>query len=115
MGYKLSPSKLDHYLPLFRTHLMDAARQSRLVPYKELETVFGGPGRGYVGQVLDALNREVDEDDKPLLSAIVVSADSKRSSAGFFDLVRSLRPQVTLANEHEMWAAERDRVWAYRW
>ncbi|MSQ42100.1 MAG: hypothetical protein EXR65_03575 [Dehalococcoidia bacterium] len=109
--HQLIAHLLNLYVPQAREYLVKAAREHRLVPYGEIMNRFGG--RGYVGQVLDALNRQEHGMGRPLLSAIVVRAEERQSSSGFFDLVRSLRPQVTTNTQHQMWEAECDRVWAH--
>jgi hypothetical protein len=107
----LSERLLRRYVPEAREYLVKAARDHRTVPYGEIMNRIGG--RGYVGQVLDALNVEENDQRRPLLSAIVVRKDARRSSYGFFDLVRRLRPGVPIGDDQSVWEAECDRIWKH--
>lgn len=107
----LSERLLSLYVPQARGYLLKAAREHRTVPYNEIMNRLGG--RGYVGQVLDQLNVEENAQHRPLLSAIVVRKDVRRSSHGFFDLVRRLRPGVTTGNDQAVWQAECERIWKH--
>ena len=108
---RLSERLLKLYVPPAREYLVKAARDHRTVPYGEIMNRFGG--RGYVGDVLDRLNVEENAQSRPLLSAIVVRKDVRRSSRGFFALVQRLRPEVTTGNDQAVWEAECERVWTY--
>ncbi len=111
---KLGADLMERYVPQARKYLGAAARERRLVPYMEITKALG-TSRGYIGQVLDELNRREDAKGHPLISAIVVRADSKESSDGFFKLVGTLRPASKLSDERRLWEAERDRVWEFDW
>jgi len=87
---ELSEQLLSLYVPRAREYLVTAAREHRTVPYEEIMNWLGG--RGYVGQVLDHLNIEENAQQRPLLSAIVVRKDARRSSHGLFEIVRRLTP-----------------------
>ncbi len=108
---ELSEPLLRLYVPRAREYLVKAARDHRTVPYGEIMNRLGG--RGYVGKVLDRLNVEENAQHRPPLSAIVVRNDARRSSYGFFDLVRRLRPGVTAGNDQTVWEAECERVWKH--
>lgn len=109
---KLSDDLLDRYVPVARAYLIRAAREHRLVTYMEISKAVGG-GRGYIGQVLDAMNLRENDKQRPLLSALVVSARTRMPSSGFFVLLRSLRNAS--GPDKVVWQAERDRVWAFDW
>ncbi len=89
MANILSADLLETCVPQARKYLVAAARTHRLVPYMEIANVLGG--RGYIGQVLDELNRREHARGHPLISAIVVLAESHEPSDGFFKLVQELR------------------------
>ena len=114
MANLLSADLMERYVPQARKYLGAAAREHRLVPYMEITKALG-TGRGYIGQVLDELNRREHAKGHPIISAIVVRADSNESSDGFFKLVEALRPASKGSDERRLWEAERDRVWAFDW
>ncbi|HSW43736.1 MAG TPA: hypothetical protein VLM76_14660 [Patescibacteria group bacterium] len=84
------------------------------MPYMEITKALG-TSRGYIGQVLDELNRREDSKGNPLISAIVVRAGTNIASGGFFTLVWQLRPASHRLPKRLLWEAERDRVWATDW
>lgn len=106
----LSSELLKEYVPLAAAKLARIAREHRLVAYSELMNEFGG--RGFIGQVLDEINRREHARGRPLLSAIVVQKDTGEPGPGFWHLVSELFPTAAKAG---FWQAERDRVWAYEW
>ncbi len=81
-------------------------------PYMEMANAHGG--RGYFGQVLDELNRREHAKGHPLISAIVVSAQSHEPSEGFYKLVEELK-LASGRSRRQIWETERDRVWAFDW
>jgi len=95
-----------------RKILVATARDHRLVPYMEMANAHGG--RGYFGQVLDELNRREHAKGHPLISAIVVSAQSHEPSEGFYKLVEELK-LASGRSRRQIWETERDRVWAFDW
>lgn len=105
---------MELYVPRARKFLAGAAREHRLVHYMEITRMLG-TSRAWIGQVLDELNRREHSKGHPIISAIVVRADSRESSDGFFKLVESLRPGSTRLDERQLWESERDRVWAFDW
>ena len=82
MGYALSRDKMEDFVPRARRRLAKAASERQLVPYGEVMNSLGG--RGYVGQVLDELNRREFARGNPLISAIVVKEGANMASDGFF-------------------------------
>ncbi len=113
MSNQLGSDLLETYVPLVRKALARAAAQRRLVPYMEIANEFGG--RGYFGQVLDALNRREHDRGNPLLSAIVVSAETGRPSNGFFLLAEELRLIRARSERRLFWEQQRDLVWKCAW
>src|SRR4051794_1727106 len=110
----LSNDLLENYLPRARKLLVAAARQRKTITYGSIQNGIGG--RGYVGQVLDALNKREHRAERPLLSALVVNAGgSGMPSVGFFKLVRELKPETRSVPNRQLWEAERERVWAFNW
>jgi hypothetical protein len=113
MANTLSPDLLETYVPRARQYLATAARQHRLVPYMQIANDLGG--RGYVGQVLDELNRREHDQGRPLISAIVVDAETEQPSEGFFKLAIDVGLTLPSSDRRAFWEAERDRVWAFDW
>lgn len=114
MGYALGRDLMDRYVPEARRYLGKAAKERRLVPYMEIANALG-TGRGYIGQVLDELNRLEDAKGNPLISAIVVNAGANIASDGFFKLVAQLRPASSRVPKRQLWETERDLVWSTDW
>lgn len=92
MGKTLSPEKLETFVPQARRYLVATARDHRLVPYMEMANAHGG--RGYFGQVLDELNRREHAKGHPLISAIVVSAQSHEPSEGVLQTGRGAQARI---------------------
>jgi len=111
---QLSRHLLVPYVRTARRLLIDAATDHRLMPYAELIRELG-TSRGYIGQILDAMNEEEHAKGCPFLSALVVQADTGRASAGFYDLLRRLRPETIGRDERTLWEEECAAVWAYPW
>ena len=108
----LSNAKLDTYVPRARRLLVERARARETVPYGSIQNDLGG--RGFVGQVLDALNLEEHAKGRPMLSALVVNAGPNgMPSVGFFKLARRLKPASRSLSDRDLWEAERDAVYAY--
>jgi len=108
--YKLGHEKMELYVPNLRQELIQAARQRRLIYYGAVQNRYGG--RGYIGQVLDEINRREHKKGNPMLSAIVVDKDSGTPGEGFVGLYSELYPNF---NGVISWEAERDRVWGHTW
>ena len=104
---------MERYVPVARVALTEAAREkATTLTYGELMPSLGG--RGYIGQVLDELNRREHEQGRPLLSALVVRADTGMPSRGFFGLARELRPSST-TDDRALWERELASVRAFDW
>ena len=100
----------------FVEYLRSKARRGELVTYGEVAPLLGiETGNEYfgvpVGRVLDALNRREFSQSRPLISAIVVSADSGQPGSGYYGCARDLRRYR--GNDFEEWAMEVGRVHDY--
>lgn len=109
---RLGDRLLERHVPVARGYLVEAARAHRLVFYHEVMEAIG-TSRAYIGQVLDELNRREHAAGRPLISAIVVLMQTRRSSDGLFGLARELGR--TVGDERTFWQSERDAVWAVPW
>ena len=97
----------------FVEYLRNKARKRELVTYGEVAPLLGiDTGNEYfgmhVGRMLDALNRWEFGQSRPLISAIVVSADSGQPGSGYYGCARDLRRYR--GNDFEEWAMEVGRV-----
>ena len=87
----------DPNIPVaFVEYLRNKARKRELVTYREIASLLGiDTGNEYfgihVGRVLDSLNRSEFGQSRPLISAIVVSADSGQPGSGYYGCARDLR------------------------
>jgi hypothetical protein len=107
---QLSQELLNQYVPQIRKKLVRTAGENGLIYYGDIMNEFGG--RGYIGHVLDEVNRREHAAGRPLLSAIVVQKDTGEPGPGFWSLVSELFPNSSRAG---FWRAERDKVWAFDW
>lgn len=78
-----------------RNRLIEAARNGRLLRYGEIAPAMGlrmdDPNdRGDLGRMLDAINQYENDANRPLLSAVVVGAETGMPGAGFFPMARRL-------------------------
>ena len=110
---KLSRQNLDFYVDRAREELVRVAKKRGMVSYSELMALMDGPGRGYIGQVLDELNKRESTIARPPLSALVLVNGTTRPGEGFFLLMRSLGR--TELDDQKLWEIERDAVWAFDW
>ena len=100
----------------FIEYLRNKARRRDLVTYGEVAPLLGvDTGNEYsgthVGRVLDVLNRREFDQSRPLISAIVVSADTGQPGSGYYGCARELRRYR--GDDFEEWAIEVGRVHDY--
>lgn len=96
--------------------LRQKARDKQLVTYREIAPLLGiDVGNEYwgvrVGNVLDEVNRNEFAENRPLLSAIVVLADTRQPGAGYYGCARELRRYR--GSDFEEWVMEVGRVHDY--
>ncbi len=109
---------LEKYLEMIKLILIEVAkgkRKDRVITYKDLEKEMGGPGRGYIGEVLEEVSDREHGQNRPLLSALVVRKDTKRPSYGFWEL-RVLPPSLRNASKQEKidrWKQEHRKTCEY--
>jgi hypothetical protein len=114
----LRPETLHHYVERTRNILIDVARGNRkdkFITYRELMNEMGGPGRGYIAEVLDDVSCSEHARDHPLLSALVVHSIGRSPGYGFW-YISILPPQVknsSDADKRVFWRQECDRVWKF--
>ena len=111
----LRPETLKKYTEMIRPILVRVAKKRDFIIYKELQEEMGGPGRGYIGEVLEEISDKEYEDGLPLLSALVVHSIDRLPGGGFWEL-RVLPPSVRNASVEEKidhWKKEYRKTWAY--
>ena len=114
----LQPGTLKKYTEMIRPILIEVAkgkRKHKFITYKELQEEMGGPGRGYIGEVLEEVSDKEYEDGLPLLSALVVHKTDGRPGDGFWEL-RVLPPSLRNASMEEKidrWEKEYRKAWEY--
>lgn len=101
-----------------RESLILAAKRGDVVYYSDLAQAIGREVKGphwavHIGRILGRISSQESEDGRPLLSAIVVSRDSKLPGEGFFTLGQELR--LVEPGEDEVAFARRQmrRVYEY--
>ena len=80
----LRTDTLRKYAQRVRPILIEVAQQRKLIYYGDLMYRLGGPGRGYIGAVLDEISETELQAKRPKLSALVIRKDTKKVSGGFF-------------------------------
>jgi len=84
----LRPETLKKYVELARPILIEVAkgkRKDKLIPYKQLMDEMGGPGRGFIGEVLEEICQSEHHEGRPLLSALVVHENNGHPGDGFWE------------------------------
>jgi hypothetical protein len=115
MGMLLQPKTLKKYTDMIRPILVRVAKNKDVITYKELQEEMGGPGRGYIGKVLEEVSDSEYEENRPLLSALVVHKTNGIPGNGFWKL-RVFPPSLKNASAEEKkdrWEKEKTMVWDY--
>jgi hypothetical protein len=112
----LRPETLERYVRLARPILVSVAKNGKPITYEELkDKMGGGPGRGYIGEVLEEVSDREYGNHRPLLSALVVHKADGRPGNGFWGL-KVLPPSLKDASIEEKvarWEEERRKCWEY--
>lgn len=123
---KLLPETLAAYVERARSILIEVAKEKRTITYGELMSRLGGPGRGYIGEVVGRISEIEYQNRHPKLSAVVVTAATGMVGGGFFGLPgtpgnvrRSTREELQdcslSAADKEYWQQELRRVYNHPW
>jgi len=116
---RLRPETLRYYVERARDILVDVARGKRernFIFYQELMDEMGGPGRGYIGEVLEEVCCSEHKRAHPLLSALVTHSSDRSPGYGFW-CIRCLPERVKNSSDEEkrgFWLEEYDKV-LYFW
>lgn len=82
----LLPDTLGEYVRRAQPILIEVAKRGAFITYGELMKKLGGPGRGYIGEVIGQISETEVSEGRPKLSAIVVRSDTQMVGGGFFGL-----------------------------
>ncbi len=114
----LRPETLEKYAKLARPILIEVAkgkRGDRSITYKDLMDEMGGPGRGYIGEVLEAICQAEHREKRPLLSALVVHSNDRLPGDVFWKL-SVVPPHVRNGSKEEkinFWKNECDKLYKH--
>lgn len=114
----LKPKTLNYYSERARDILIDVAKGNRkrnIIFYEELMDEMGGPGRGYIGQVLEEVCCSEFKKGHPLLSAIVIHRTNRSPGYGFW-CVPVIPEKIKNASEVQkrvFWLEECEKVWRF--
>lgn len=104
---------------LARDELIQAARFHGTVTYKEVAAVMGlrewgedmnASIGGEVGKAATEISEDEHEQDRPLLSAVLVDAQRRKPRPGFYELARRLG-KLGGGSEDVFWEREKRRVY----
>jgi hypothetical protein len=87
------------------------------IEYNELMGKMGGPGRAYIGGVLEEVACCKKKEDEPILTAIVIHAHDGKPGDSFWK-IRCLPLDKKVAQSKDkkiFWEKECDKVWNYHW
>lgn len=112
---QLRPETLEKYAILARNKLIEIARNRKTITYNELMEEIGGPGRGYIGQVLKEVCQREHQEGHPLLSALVVSFKDKHPGDGYWKAPLVLKSIGNSSKEQQLdfWEKKRQQVYQY--
>lgn len=97
--------------------LRSTARGKELTYYSDIAPLLGiETGNEYfgaqVGRVLDRVNRREFAENRPLLSAVVVSKETKWPGNGYYGCAKDIR-RYSGKSDEDAWVEELQRVYDY--
>jgi hypothetical protein len=82
---KLTPENHDRFLSSALQILRQVAKTpGNVVSYEELMEEMGGPGRGFIGQILEDVSVLEHREGRPLLSVLVVHKGTRNPGPGYW-------------------------------
>ena len=112
---QLRPENLEKYVNRARNKLIEIASRGETITYSELMREIGGPGWGYIGQVLKGVCGGEHRQNRPLLGSVVVRAKVKHPGDGYWQSSPTLE-SISYASKKqrlEFWQKERGKVYEY--
>ncbi len=115
MRKRIRPETLEKYVTMARDKLIEIAGKGETITYKKLMNEMGGPGRGYIGQVLAEICQEEDRHGRPLLGALAVHTVDLMPGNGFWksSVVRKHIKRASRKEKIDFWEKERDKVYKH--
>ena len=106
---------MDATTEAIRERLLEIARNGSTTTYKELGKAVGLHWRSrHLFDALDEINRHEHGGKRPLLTAVVINAESRRPGPGFFNLAKVLGLfDPARDDERGYWERERQRVYSH--
>ena len=112
---RLRPETRERYVTRVRDRLIEIAGRGGTITYNEIMGEVGGPGRGYIGQVLKEICHGEAKQACPLLGALVTHSSGQMPGNGFWKL--SIVPEVvrngSKQQQIDFLEKERRKVYAY--
>jgi len=115
----LKKATLDKYVTRASAILKEVARGKRgdkFINYTELMDEMGGPGRGYIAEVLDEVSCIEHSNGRPLITALVIHKGiDSRPGYGFW-YISVLPDSIKNASEYDkisFWQKECEKLWSY--
>jgi hypothetical protein len=102
---------MEYYVPAVRAVLVELAKAGETMTYEALQAKLGGPGRGYIGQVLSDICIEEQSAGRPLLTSIIVRKQSGDPGPGYWAL--PMTKSTPIDQRASALKAEQLRVSAY--
>ena len=96
-----------------RDRLIEVVRNESLVTYGELEPIAEIPAVSIGPLVLDAISRDEASEGRPMLSAVVVNADTRNPGDGFYRLAFEVGRAASPNPDVAFWAAELKALYEY--
>ena len=96
-----------------RDRLIEVARNRGLITYGELEPIAELPAVSIGSLILDAISRDEASEGRPMLSAVVVNADTGRPGDGFYRLACEIGRAAKSEPDDAIWMAELEAAYEY--
>lgn len=103
---------IEHRVAIARSYLIDVAKASATTTYGEVGKLIDLIPRSVGLAILEPISRYEQRDGRPMLTALVVNAETRIPGITFFDLAREYG-RLTNQSEVEFWHEECTRVYEY--
>ena len=96
-----------------RDRLIEVARNRSLTTYGELAPIAELPARSIGRLILDVISRDEASEGRPMLSAVVVNANTGRPGGGFYQMACEFGRAASPNPDDAIWEAEREAAYEY--
>lgn len=94
--------------------LQSVARAHKLTNYSEMGLLVGlGPHDFRLWAMLDEINQFEYENNRPMISALVISQEENRPGSGFWACASGLGKFIEGSDKDRFWSEELRSVWDY--